>query len=83
MDEKLSRKQNTSRSLVHFIKDRPGHDKRYAIDASKIKSTLHWEPSVTFEEGLRLTIDWYLANDDWLQQVTSGAYQDYYQKMYT
>jgi len=82
MDEKLSRKPNTSRSLVHFIKDRPGHDKRYAIDASKIKSRLDWEPSVTFEEGLRLTIDWYLANKDWLQHVTSGTYQDYYQKMY-
>jgi len=82
MDEKLSRKPNTSRSLISFIQDRPGHDKRYAIDASKIKSTLGWEPSVTFEEGLRLTIDWYLANEDWLQQVTSGAYQNYYQKMY-
>lgn len=82
MDEKLSRKAKTSRNLVNFVTDRPGHDKRYAIDASKIETTLNWKPSVTFEEGLGLTIDWYLANDDWLQQVTSGAYQDYYQKMY-
>jgi len=83
MDEKLSRKRNTSQSLITFIKDRPGHDKRYAIDASKIEKELGWIPSVTFEEGLELTIDWYLANSSWLENVTSGAYQEYYNKMYT
>ena len=83
MDEKLSRKRNTSQSLITFIKDRPGHDKRYAIDASKIEKELGWKPSVTFEEGLELTIDWYLANSSWLENVTSGAYQEYYNKMYT
>lgn len=83
MDEKLSRKRNTSQSLITFIKDRPGHDKRYAIDASKIEKELEWKPSVTFEEGLELTIDWYLANSSWLENVTSGAYQEYYNKMYT
>ena len=83
MDEKLSRKRNTSQSLITFIKDRPGHDKRYAIDASKIEKELGWKPSVSFEEGLELTIDWYLANSSWLENVTSGAYQEYYNKMYT
>lgn len=83
MDEKLSRKRNISQSLITFIKDRPGHDKRYAIDASKIEKELGWKPSVTFEEGLELTIDWYLANSSWLENVTSGAYQEYYNKMYT
>lgn len=83
MDEKLSGKRNTSQSLITFIKDRPGHDKRYAIDASKIEKELGWKPSVTFEEGLELTIDWYLANSSWLENVTSGAYQEYYNKMYT
>lgn len=83
MDEKLSQKRNTSQSLITFIKDRPGHDKRYAIDASKIEKELGWKPSVTFEEGLELTIDWYLANSSWLENVTSGAYQEYYNKMYT
>lgn len=61
----------------------PGHDKRYAIDASKIKKELGWEPSVTFEEGLSKTIDWYLANENWLEHVTSGAYQNYYNKQYS
>ncbi|MBV1925273.1 MAG: dTDP-glucose 4,6-dehydratase [Dokdonia sp.] len=82
MDEKLSRKQNTSEKLITYIKDRPGHDRRYAIDASKIKNELGWEPSVTFEEGLSATIDWYLENTAWLKNVTSGSYQDYYSKMY-
>jgi dTDP-glucose 4,6-dehydratase len=82
MDVKLSRKQNASEQLITYIKDRPGHDRRYAIDASKIKNELGWEPSVTFEEGLSATIDWYLENTAWLKNVTSGSYQDYYSKMY-
>ncbi len=82
MDVKLSRKANSSRSLIEFVTDRPGHDKRYAINANKIKNELGWKPSVTFEEGLSLTIDWYLSNKDWLKNVTSGAYQDYYKTMY-
>ncbi len=83
MDEKLSRKRGTSQKLITFIKDRPGHDKRYAIDASKIAGELGWKPSVTFEEGLRLTIDWYLSNPAWLENVTSGNYLEYYKKMYS
>ena len=65
------------------IKDRPGHDKRYAIDASKITKELGWKPSVTFEQGLRLTIDWYLSHPEWLENVTSGNYLEYYKKMYS
>jgi len=65
-----------------LIKDRPGHDRRYAIDATKINEELGWKPSVTFEEGLSKTIDWYLQNGEWLEHVTSGAYQGYYEKMY-
>jgi dTDP-glucose 4,6-dehydratase len=64
------------------VKDRAGHDKRYAIDATKLATELGWQPSVTFEEGLNLTIDWYLANQEWVKKVTSGAYQDYYRQMY-
>ncbi len=82
MDEKLNRIKGSSEKLITYVKDRPGHDKRYAIDASKINKELGWEPSVTFEEGLSKTIDWYLSNTDWLQSVTSGAYQSYYQKQY-
>ncbi len=82
MDDTLSRKRGTSASLITYVKDRPGHDKRYAIDASKINKELGWKPSVTFEEGLKATIDWYLNNKTWLEQVTSGDYQDYYTKMY-
>jgi len=82
MDEKLSRTKRQSRDLITFVKDRPGHDKRYAIDASKIKNELGWSPSVTFEQGLSKTIDWYLANEDWLKNVTTGAYKDYYTQMY-
>ena len=83
MDEKLSRKQDSSQQLITFIKDRPGHDKRYAIDASKITKELGWKPSVTFEQGLRLTIDWYLSHPEWLENVTSGNYLEYYKKMYS
>jgi dTDP-glucose 4,6-dehydratase len=82
MDEKLGRSTGTSEKLITFIKDRPGHDLRYAIDATKINKELGWSPSVTFEEGLAKTIDWYLENDKWLQNVTSGNYQKYYQNMY-
>jgi dTDP-glucose 4,6-dehydratase len=82
MDEKLGRATGTSEGLITFVKDRPGHDRRYAIDASKINKELGWKPSVTFEEGLSQTIDWYLQNEEWLQHVTSGAYQQYYSDMY-
>ncbi|MBU2949633.1 dTDP-glucose 4,6-dehydratase [Tamlana agarivorans] len=82
MDKKLGRVQGTSEKLITYVKDRPGHDLRYAIDASKIKNELGWEPSVTFEQGLEKTIDWYLSNEDWLKNVTSGAYKEYYEKQY-
>ena len=77
MDEKLGNPAGTSEQLITYVKDRPGHDRRYAIDASKINRELGWKPSVTFEEGLSRTIDWYLANTEWLQHVTSGEYQNY------
>jgi dTDP-glucose 4,6-dehydratase len=82
MDRKLDRPDGTSAALITFVKDRPGHDKRYAIDATKIERELGWKPSVTFEEGLARTIDWYLANPEWLSHVTNGDYQQYYQKQY-
>lgn len=83
MDEKLGRASGTSQELITYVKDRPGHDLRYAIDASKINKELGWEPSVTFEEGLEKTINWYLNNTEWLENVTSGVYKDYYQKQYS
>ena len=82
MDEKLGRPKGNSAQLITYVKDRAGHDRRYAIDANKINKELGWKPSVTFEEGLEKTLDWYLENDEWLKNVTSGAYQDYYKKMY-
>ena len=82
MDKKLGRIKGESRELITFVKDRPGHDLRYAIDASKIKKELGWKPSVTFEEGLAKTIDWYFDNQEWLSHVTSGAYQKYYEEHY-
>lgn len=82
MDDKLDRKKGASEKLITFVKDRAGHDRRYAIDASKLSQELGWKPTVTFEQGLAKTVDWYLENEDWLNHVTSGAYQDYYQKMY-
>ncbi|MES2812648.1 MAG: dTDP-glucose 4,6-dehydratase [Bacteroidota bacterium] len=82
MDEKLGRSEGTSSALITYVKDRPGHDLRYAIDASKINTELGWKPSVTFEEGLEQTIDWYLANTEWLNNVTSGEYSKYYEKQY-
>ena len=80
MDEKLGRISGDSEKLIKYVKDRPGHDLRYAIDASKINRELGWTPSVTFEEGLAITIDWYLNNEEWLNNVTSGDYQHYYKK---
>ena len=82
LDEKLGRPAGQSAQLITFVKDRPGHDKRYAIDASKIERELGWKPSVTFEEGLARTVDWYLTNPEWLANVTSGTYQQYYEKQY-
>jgi len=82
MDEKLGRAEGSSEQLITFVTDRPGHDARYAIDPTKLEDELGWTPSVTFEEGLSTTIDWYLANGEWIERVRSGDYQDYYEKMY-
>lgn len=82
MDKKLGRQPGTNRELITFVKDRAGHDMRYAIDATKIKKELDWEPSLQFEEGLEKTVDWYLANTGWLENVTSGDYQKYYTNQY-
>ena len=82
VDKKLKRKLGTSEKLITFVKDRPGHDLRYAIDASKLNRALGWRPSVTIEEGLSKTIDWYLNSKDWLENVTSGSYQNYYKSQY-
>jgi dTDP-glucose 4,6-dehydratase len=82
MDEKLNREKGTSEKLITYVKDRAGHDLRYAIDASKLKNELGWVPSLQFEEGISATIDWYLNNKDWLEEVTSGNYQKYYEQQY-
>lgn len=82
MDEKLNRPSGTSAHLIKYVTDRPGHDLRYAIDARKLNTELGWHPSVTFEEGLSSTIDWYLENTEWLQHVTNGDYQQYYEQQY-
>jgi len=82
MDGSLGRPAGDSRGLITFVKDRPGHDRRYAIDAAKIRTELGWEPSYTFETGIRETIDWYLANQEWVAHVTSGEYQKYYAEQY-
>lgn len=82
MDQKLNRPSDSSKNLIRFVKDRPGHDLRYAIDASKIKNELGWEPSVKLREGLSKTIDWYLDNKEWLNHITSGEYMDYYAAHY-
>ncbi len=82
MDEKLGRKIGESRSLINYVKDRAGHDLRYAIDASKIQKELGWIPSVSFEQGLVSTVDWYLSNEKWLNDVTSGSYKRYYDEQY-
>lgn len=82
MDRKLNRSQGTSEQLITYVKDRAGHDLRYAIDSSKLQKELGWSPSLQFEEGLEKTIDWYLGNGSWLENVTSGDYQKYYEKQY-
>jgi dTDP-glucose 4,6-dehydratase len=82
MDTKIGRQPGESEQLITFVKDRAGHDLRYAIDASKLYRELGWKPSLQFEEGLSRTIDWYLSNPEWLEHVTSGAYKGYYEKMY-
>ncbi len=82
MDHKLKRPNGSSRKLITFVKDRAGHDLRYAIDPSHLENTLGWKPSLTFEEGLHKTIDWYLANQDWVNRVTSGEYQLYFERQY-
>ncbi len=82
MDEKLGKPAGTSEKLIAFVKDRAGHDKRYAIDSSRIQDELGWQPSLQFEEGLRKTVDWYLENGEWLDHVTSGDYQHYYENQY-
>ena len=82
MDRKLGRELGESAGLITYVKDRAGHDMRYAIDASKLEDELSWKPSITFEEGLELTVDWYLNNADWIQDITSGSYKEYYREMY-
>lgn len=82
MDKKLDRPPGASAQLITFVKDRAGHDMRYAIDASKLNKELGWQPSLQFEEGLEKTVDWYLANEEWLEHVTSGAYHQYYEEQY-
>ncbi|MFY7878886.1 MAG: dTDP-glucose 4,6-dehydratase [Lacibacter sp.] len=82
MDQKLGRKDGDSASLIQYVTDRPGHDLRYAIDATKLKNELGWEPSLQFEEGLNKTVDWYLQNEEWIAHVTSGNYQNYYKEQY-
>lgn len=82
MDQKLNRADGESAQLITYVKDRAGHDLRYAIDAKKLETELGWKPSITFEEGLEKTVDWYLENQDWVKEVTSGEYQQYYKNMY-
>ena len=82
MDEKLGREKGESAKLITFVKDRAGHDKRYAIDATKLNKELGWEPSLQFKEGLEKTIDWYLSNSEWIENVTSGSYKQYYNEQY-
>jgi dTDP-glucose 4,6-dehydratase len=82
LDERLGRPGGESRGLITFVKDRLGHDRRYAISAAKIKRELGWEPSYTFERGIAETVDWYLANRAWVDEVTSGSYREYYEKQY-
>jgi len=82
MDKKLEREHGESKKLITFVKDRPGHDVRYAIDATKISKELGWEPSVTFEQGLSKTIDWYFENKEWMARIVNGEYEKYYTKQY-
>ena len=82
MDKKLGKEEGSTSKLITFVKDRAGHDLRYAIDATKLKNELGWMPSLQFEEGLEKTVDWYLSNEEWIRQVTSGEYQNFYEKQY-
>jgi dTDP-glucose 4,6-dehydratase len=82
MNHKLNRPQGASEQLITFVKDRAGHDLRYAIDSSKLQRELGWKPSLQFEEGLEKTVEWYLANDEWMNNITSGDYQKYYESQY-
>ncbi len=83
MDKKLNRKEGESEALITYVTDRKGHDLRYAIDATKLQNDLGWTPSITFEEGLEKTVDWYLNNQAWVEKVTSGDYLAYYKEMYS
>jgi dTDP-glucose 4,6-dehydratase len=83
MDRKLKRSAGTSANLITYVKDRAGHDLRYAIDSTKIQKELGWKPSLQFAEGLEKTVAWYLANEEWMKNVTSGDYQKYYDNQYT
>ena len=83
MDQALGREKGESAKLITFVKDRAGHDHRYAIDATKLHNELGWKPSITFEKGLEATVRWYLDNQEWVKEVTSGAYQEYYKNMYS
>ena len=82
VDKKLERKEGESLSLITYVKDRSGHDQRYAIDASKIEKTLGWTPKYNVEEGIEETVDWYLANNDWVKNIVSGEYLNYYKNQY-
>ena len=82
MDRRLGRPEGESAKLITYVKDRAGHDLRYAIDASRIERELGWKPSLQFEEGLEKTVDWYLSNEEWIEHITSGSYQEYYQHQY-
>jgi len=82
MDKKLGREPGTSEKLIAYVTDRAGHDLRYAIDSTKLQNQLGWKPSLQFEEGIEKTIDWYMQNEEWLKNVTTGAYQKYYDSMY-
>jgi len=82
LDEKLDRIKGTSEKLITYVKDRAGHDARYAIDATKLETELGWTPSIKFEQGLEKTVDWYLENQEWIEKITSGSYKEYYSKMY-
>jgi len=83
MDIALGKVEGASEALITYVKDRPGHDKRYAIDANKLRNELGWEPSLQFEEGLTKTIAWYLDNEEWMDNITSGDYQNYYKEQYS
>ncbi|GET20728.1 dTDP-glucose 4,6-dehydratase [Prolixibacter denitrificans] len=82
MDKKLDREPGTSEKLITFVKDRAGHDLRYAIDSSKLMNELGWKPSLQFEEGIEKTVDWYLGNQEWLENIVNGTYENYYREMY-